>query len=469
MNNLANKHTNFNQILTILLACLVGLTGGALFAWPSPSIPRLLDGSHVIHVSLEEASYLTVLPPIAAVLSSFIVARLVDKIGRKPMLMFISVPHMLAFALIAFGNSIWLFYLSRLMSGIGDAGVYAVLPMYVGEVATPKVRGSWGNAMAFCIFLGSFLMNVIGAYFSITVTALILGIVPVAFLVVFCFMPETPYFYIMKDKHEEAKLALQWLRQKEDVDEEFTEMLHATKKQLTEPSKLKDLFIVKANRNAIVAGGVSRFTQQFSGIAAFTVYSQYIFQVAGGFPAQTAAILCSAVMTLFSFLASFLLDKLGRRKAMFLSAIGCNLILIMMAIFFYLNMETNVDMSKMMWFPIGGMILFIIIFSLGLGMVPTLMLGELFSSSVKGNALAIMNILYGICVATSTKIFQSLLSAFGLWSPFVFYSVCNLVGIIGCYFILPETKGKTLDEIQMSMQGKKREKREIIKDCVTHI
>ncbi|XP_017776502.1 PREDICTED: facilitated trehalose transporter Tret1-like [Nicrophorus vespilloides] len=469
MNKIVQEGSNCNQILTILLACLVGLTGGVLFAWPSPSIPRLLDGSHVVHVSLEEASYLTVLPPIAAVLSSFVFARLVDKIGRKRTLLFIGVPHVLAFALIAFGNSIWLFYLSRFITGIADAAVFAALPMYVGEVATPQVRGSWGNAMAFSIFLGSSLMNVIGAYCSITVTALILGIVPVVFFIVFCFMPETPYYYIMKDKHEEAKIALQWLRQKEDVDEEFTEMLHAMKRQLAEPSKLKDLFVVKTNRNAIIAGGFSRFTQQFSGIAAFTVYSQYIFQVAGGFPAQTAAILCSVVMTVFSFLSSFLLDKLGRRKAMFLSGIGCNLILIMMAIFFYLNMETNVDMSKLLWFPIAGMVIFIILFSLGLGMVPTLMLGELFSSSVKGNALAVMNILFGTYVALSTKIFQLLLSAFGLWSPFVFYSVCNLVGIIVCYFILPETKGKTLDEIQLSMQGKKKEKAEAIKDCVNHI
>lgn len=436
------------------LACISSFTCGILFSWPSQSIPIMISDDYPVDITLDEASYITVLPPIAAAISGIFFSKIMNSIGRKYSLLFICVPQLLSWILIAVANSIYIFYISRILAGIGDACAFSVLPAYVAEISTPKVRGMWGNVMVLSIYTGQLLINIVGSYCSIRDTAYIFISLPVIFAIVFSFMPESPYYQIMKGKEEEARETLKKLLRQEDVEDDLKQMVFDVKRQISEPGKFKDLFVISSNRKALLVAAFIRGAQQFGGISSFAVYSQYIFEQANiGIDPNTAAIVYNLMILVTNFIFTFTLDKLGRRLAMIISCFGCTIVLAMLTIYFWL--ATVLDLSDINWFPVFGMLLYVVFYAIGLGIVPTLILGELFSASIKGHGLCVMNIIFAVYVSSSTKLFQALSSMYGMHVPFLFFAICLFFSTIISFYVVPETEGKTLEEIQQSLKGNK--------------
>lgn len=382
-----------------------------------------------------------------------------DKIGRKYALLTMTIPQVLSFICIGLARSIYTFYVARVFSGLAEAGVYTALPTFAGEIATPKVRGSWGNTLASFMYAGHLVTNTIGGFASVANTAWVCVSFPVIFVACFVFIPETPYYYLMKGRKDAARKSLQWYRRIENVDKELDEIEEGVKKQMTEAGTWRELFVIKSNRRALAAGVFLRVAQQTSGIACFAMYTNLIFQKAGGnISTHLSSIIFTAATTTAMLIASFTLDKFGRRRSVISSLIACSLILTSVAIFLYVSLQRpEIDVSAMNWFPLVGMLLYVPAFGIGLGTVPTLMLGELFAANIKAKGLCILNVAFGVIVGGTTKMFQILLETCGLYMPFaVFAGWCACNSLIG-YVVIPETKGKTLDQIQQALKGGKKE------------
>jgi MFS family permease len=429
-----------------------------LFSWSSPSIPKIVEDKVNYNISLDEASYFTVLPPIGAIVSSFLFAKLNDTIGRKYSLLLIAFPHIISLILIANAKSVYVFYVSRFITGLGDSCLFASLPIYVGEISTPKVRGTWGNLMTFLIYLGQLSINVIGSYTTIATAAYICLVFPIFFLCTFVFMPESPYFYLMKGRTDDARTSLQKLRQKQNVEEELHKLKSDVDRQMSESGSWKDVLTLSSNRKAVYAGIFLRASQQLGGISSFAVYTQYIFLKSGGnVSASTSAIIFMGLCAVLNMCAAFTLDRFGRRKSYFVSLLLCGMVLLCEATYFFIEQfyGAEVNVAIVNWIPLVGMITYVVFYSFGLGIVPTLMLGELFSASIKGKGLLLLNIVFGVLVSCTTKLFHLLDTSFGLYAPFLFFSIsCFISTILAVYFV-PETKGKTLEEIQQSLKASK--------------
>lgn len=441
------------------LGCIATLTSGIFFAWTSPSIPLLISAEGPYKFTLEQCSYLAVIQPVVAMLGSFFYGVLTDKIGRKYALLSIALPQALAFICTALATNIYQFYIARIFSGIAEACVYTALPTYVAEMSTPKVRGSWGNMLTASIYLGYLVMNAIGGFLSIKTTAWICLIFPIIFASGFIFMPESPYYCLMNGKEEEARKSLKWLRRLQNVDVELSEINAAVKRQMAESGTWKDLVCIKSNRRALIAGIFLRVSQQFSGCSSFAIYTQYIFLQAGGqVPAEYSSIIYVAGITIANVIASFTLDKFGRRLAVLSSLLACSLILFSESSFFYVSLQRpDIDISSIRWFPLLGMTLYVPALAMGLGIVPSLMLGELFSASIKAKGLAVLTLLLQLLVGLTAKLFQLLETNYGLHVPFAVFGVCCLCNSCVAYFVVPETKGKTLEEIQQALKGSKKD------------
>ncbi|GJQ66062.1 hypothetical protein Trydic_g4148 [Trypoxylus dichotomus] len=437
------------QILALFLASICGISAGNLFAFSSPAIPKLVSD---YNFTIEQASYFTVIPPIAMIIATPIFCKLTDKIGRKYTLLITGTLHVTSWVLIAFAKTIWVFYFSRAIYGISDACLFAALPVYIAEVSTPKVRSLYGNIIVVSIFVGQFLSNCIGFHFTISNSALIMLSVPLLFLASFVFMPDTPYYLIMTNDVDGARRSLQKLRGCDHVEAELKQLVFDVHRQLSESGDFKNLWLIKSNRRALIVANLCRFFQQFSGFGALVVYSQYIFQLAGGnISSGVASMIVSGILAFVNLFANFISDKIGRKKSMVLSCLGCGVMLLGEAIYFYL--QANVNLAPISWFPIVALVGYTCLFSIGLGVVPTLMLGEMFSTSIRKHATTICNIAFGLSVCILTKVFQLMMSAFGLWVPFLLFSICCFISSIASYFIVPETKGKTLEEIQQMLKG----------------
>lgn len=407
--------------------------------------------------SYEECSYLTVITPVTSVAICILPGIIIDKIGRRYSLFLLAVIQLSVCLLSAFSRHIYLFYFARFLTGVSDAATFAILPVYLGEMLTPKVRGTWGNTMSIMIYLGQFLINAIGGYLTVRTTSLIIMSIPLAFLFLFPFLPESPYYYVMKDEPEEAKRVLRKLRRIPNVDAELKDIEDAIRRQLSEPGSWRSLFQITSNRRAILAAVVMRTTQAATGYSAFSYYTKLIFQkTSGSFSATESSIILNAILPVTCILGAYLMDKLGRRFALMYSTTGMTLMCVGKSVYFYIERyHPEIDLSDVRFVPLVLFMIYDFIWCTGLGMVPNLMLGEIFSASVKGKGLCVANIATGLTLSASAKIFQTLEANFGLWSPFAFFAACSVVCLFFVYRVIPETRRKTLEEIQLSLKGYK--------------
>ncbi|XP_018561906.1 facilitated trehalose transporter Tret1-2 homolog [Anoplophora glabripennis] len=456
--DLQNDGQIWPQVLAIVVVCFVPFTCGLLFSWSSPFLLKITNDKNTYDISEEEGSYFTVIPPISMILASIFCSNLNDKIGRKPTILLISVPHVIAWILTATATNVWMFYASRFFAGIADGLMFASVPMYIGEISTPKVRGVWGNALTFAIYLGQFIITVTGSYCDVKRTSYICICFPLIHFILFYFMPESPYFYIMKGRFQEARETLTRLRKKHDVEEDFLLLKADVQRQMSESGTWKDLFTIDSNRKALFAGIFLRASQQLGGISTFAVYTQYIFEKSGGnLDPQVSSMIFVGATCLLNLVGAYTLDLFGRRLSYIVSLVSCGVVLLIESIYFYIDQfETQIDIKFLNWIPITGMMAFVLFFSIGLGIVPTLMLGELFSASIKAKGLSVLIVVFGIFVSTITKLFHLLTTNFGLFSPFLLFSINCFLSTILAIYLIPETKGKTLEQIQQSLKGSKK-------------
>lgn len=160
------------------------------------------------------------------------------------------------------------------------------------------------------------------------------------------------------------------------------------------------------------------------------------------------------------FFAAGLVDKMGRKPLMIISTLGCAIALIAEGSYFYLYKVTLTDVSMISWLPTAALLLYLMMGPLGLLSLPYVLLGELFATNIKGIAVSASSF-YGSTLAfLVTKFFQPVSIKWGMHTTFWIFAVVCIFGAMFCFFVQPETRGKTFAEIQekLNRKGKYAEK-----------
>ncbi|KAF2904713.1 hypothetical protein ILUMI_01466 [Ignelater luminosus] len=449
----SEKSHQWPQFLAVFSAAFLAIGSGFQNGWPSPSVPKLLSGDLGFQVTLEQVSYVVMMAPLGYLIGSPLTGFLLDRIGRKYTLLLLAIPEILPCILIATCNNVTILNVARLMMGIADGALFTSLPIYMAEVSEPKVRGIIGTIHSFGIVVGVLLINIYGSYVPIRTAACISLLMPLLFLITFPWMPESPYYLVMRNRLEDARYSLRRLRRMKNVEDELTKIRADIERQVSEPGTLRDIFTIRSNLRGFLTIMGLRTLQQFSGFITLAFYIQIVFKQADGSlsPAESA-IICAALQVLALSGSSVLVDLFGRKPLLFFSCAGSAVVLITMGLYFVFQQQ-GYDLSSLMWFPIICMVLYTVIGAMGLITIPNLMAGELLSASIKSKALGILNMYVGVCLAAVSKLFQWLDHDFGMHVPFFVFGVCSIIGIVFAYFGVPETKGKTLEEIQQVLKG----------------
>jgi len=161
-----------------------------------------------------------------------------------------------------------------------------------------------------------------------------------------------------------------------------------------------------------------------------------------------------------TYSSTLLVDKAGRRILLLLSSTVMAVCLTTLGLCFHLQSQGN-DVSSISWLPLASVATFIIVFSMGFGPIPWMMLGELFPSNVVGIASAVSAAFNWILAFAVTKSFQNLLDVLGSRVTFWLFAVMCIAGTIFTAVLVPETKGKALEEIQLQLSGKTNSEREL--------
>lgn len=454
----AEDERQITQYLTVITATITLFTAGIHQGWGGPSLIKILSDEYPIPVTEEEASYITIIGPVGHVIGSFLASYLADYIGRKNTVLSIGIPQVLSFILIYFSfHDKFLLYIARILGGIGEGASLALLPCYIAEVAEPSVRGTLGSFVNLLLLFGQLFINSIGSFYTIHVTALICLIMPTIFWLTFIHMPESPYYCLMKEDPAGATKALQALRRKRNVDKELAQLTFDVKRQMSEKGTCKDLFSIKANRKAFILVTTTRFFQVFTGSIALMSYQQIMIAQSTNLSpvmGSTVLIISGIIMVL---IASYYIDRLGRKPTFLFSAVFTAVSLLSQAIFLTLRDYTSVDVSAVSWLPLLIMIFYNLAFRGGLGVVTNIFISEIYSTSIKAIAMSLGGLNFAIIMIISTKMYQATADYVGLAVPFYIFAFTTFVGALFFYLILPETKGKTLETIQQDLKSKKKE------------
>ncbi|KAK4873305.1 hypothetical protein RN001_015334 [Aquatica leii] len=442
------------QYLAAFTGMLNIMCSGMHYGWSSPTLPKLLQKDSVVPMTNDQSSWIVVMFLLGTFLGADFSAIFLDRVGRKTVILFTSVPYLVSWMLIAFGRSAYGLMAGRFIAGIGDGLIYCAFPMYLGEIADARIRGFLGSSISVMSISGMLFMNIFGSYLSISAAAMVASSVPVLLLLTFSFMPESPYYLIMKKDVEKARRNLMILRGLNNVDDELNRLIKTVDEQNGDGRRWLDLITVKSNRKALFIVMGARAAQQLTGTTAITFYAQTIFREAGDSISPSAAsILYFTMHTILVGFSSVIVDKAGRRPLMIISIIGAGLSLLILGCFFYVQNATNVDTTRLSFIPIVTLITFIFTFSVGMQPIPILLIGEFFPTNVKAIALTVCSNYFVVITTIVSKFFQFTKDAYGLHVPFfVFTSSCAL-GLLFIIFFVPETKGKTLEEIQEELKG----------------
>ncbi|XP_069690031.1 facilitated trehalose transporter Tret1-like isoform X2 [Periplaneta americana] len=425
---------------------------GTVLAWTSPVLPELQAANSTLPVTLEEGSWIGSLLAVGAIAGSLPAGYLADRFGRKIVICATSAPFLISWALVVGASSVAMLYVARLLAGLATGVVSVVAPVYTSEVAETSVRGALGTLFQVMLTVGILFTYVVGAIADYTWLGIISATVPVALLLTFSRMPESPAHLVKVGKMDAAKKALRYFRGPQyEVDRELADLQKAARDASREETSLQDLVSTPGARRALVVGLGLMVFQQLSGINAVIFYSVDIFEAAGStLDPKVAAIIVGVVQVVMSYAASAAVDRAGRRILLLVSASVMALCLALLGFYFCLE-----DAAGLGWLPLVCVTLFIIVFSLGFGPLPWMMMAELFAPRVKGNASSVAVCTNWTLVFLVTFSFGKLVAGLGEHTTFwIFAAICACATVF-VWRLVPETKGKSLDEIQRLLSGER--------------
>ncbi|CAN1176326.1 Sugar transporter ERD6-like 7 [Linum perenne] len=341
--------------------------------------------------------------------------------------------------------------IGRLATGYGMGVFSYVVPVFISEIAPKNLRGALATLNQVMICGGVSASFIIGTFLTWRALALT-GLVPCAILLVgLMFMPESPRWLAKTGNEKDFEVALQRLRGKDaDISKEADEIKEYIETLDRLPKvKLMDLFNRRYIKSVIIGVGLM-VAQQFGGINGVCFYVSNIFKSAG-FSPSVGTITYAIIQVVVTLLITQVIDRAGRKPLLLVSGSGLVLACLIVALSFYLKVnELALHIVPMM--AVTGILLYIGSFSAGMGAVPWVVMSEIFPINIKGAAggLATLVNWFGAWAVSYTYNFLMSWSSYG---TFLVYAAINGLAIVFVIMVVPETKGRTLEQIQAAINS----------------
>ncbi len=386
---------------------------------------------------------------IGTVVGALVAGKPADKYGRKQLLILIAILFFISAICSALANRWIAFLFFRFLGGLGVGASSVIGPMYIAEIAPARKRGRLVAMFQLSIVTGilvAFLSNYLIETLTFYATwRWMLGVesIPAAlFFVLLFFIPPTPRWLVMQNKTEEAREIMQKLGATN-----ISGQLQSIEKSITSDVHIKSerLFTKKLSYPVMLALLIA-FFNQFSGINAIMYYAPRIFEV-GGLP-RTSALFQSVAIGLtnlvFTILALTIIDKTGRKKLLLTGSVGMLLSLALVASSFL-----NQQMGGIV--ILAGLLGFIAFFALSQGAVIWVFISEIFPNKVRAKGQTLGSSAHWILAATVSwlfPVFAQTGNRISTGCAFVFFACMMLIQFFVVYRVFPETKEKSLEEIQ---------------------
>ncbi|MFT7285809.1 sugar porter family MFS transporter [Nonlabens sp.] len=501
----------------VFIAFVVSL-GGFLFGFDAGIISGVMSfAGPEFDLSAIQSGWVVSSPSFAAMFAMLFSGRLSDRFGRKKILLYVAFLYATSAVLSAVAMSYEMLYVARIIGGLAFGAALVLAPMYIAEISTAENRGKLVSLQQlnivfgfFAAFLSNYFFNKYNTPDSSFLTdenvwRWMLGVelIPAVLYFIFLyFVPKSPRWLYLKEKYKETKEVLVQIHGEEKGALEITsieENINANKDK--SPVKIKDL-LKRSLRFILVVGLIVGVLQQITGINAVYFYAISIFKQTGiGTDAAfSSGVLLSTISILFTFVAIYLIDRMGRRPLLLIGTAGIAVSLLVCAYGFNqatyeLSQEkisqfefsdaakllpladkrydSDIDFKNDVTSAVGnqiynkndgaileaatsinadliviGILGFIACFAFSLGPVMWVLLSELYPLKYRGLAIGVIAFVNSLISSLVQLIFPWELSNLGNALTFFMFGAIALVGFFILLKILPETKGKSLEELE---------------------
>lgn len=421
------------------------------------------------------------------IVGNFVSPILMTRFGRQKSHLITTVPALLGWIVFYFADSVPLFLLARLLHGLALGLRTPLAAILVAEYTDPKYRGAFLGTFAISLGLGIFLSHLWGAQLTWTATAAVCSLFPLIAMVIIGLSPESPSWLVSKGKFDEARKAFTWLRG-DGVEQtnELDAMVNAQKQEiLLEESRRLSVdsegktfdfkeFMKKTVNNVKAVMKIFKKKEFYKpAIVAITMLLIFEFGGAHMIPAYGNLILQSVLdkddpkdvnwqftvidllRTVCAFVAIFLLKTCKRRTILFTSGAMTVFSLSSISVFIYLRQHYAFEQSWLLdVVPMSLMILYTLSFCLGLVPLTWVICGEIFPLAYRSLGSTLSTSFLTPSFVVSMKTAPHLYSSVGVEGAFLLYSATLTVGLCVIYALLPETKDRTLQDIENSFKGK---------------
>lgn len=427
---------------------LASMAMGSVLGYSAPALASMASTTSSIHMTPSEETWFGSVLAVGALVGSLVTGYLIERFGRVRTIQYSSVGFISGCLCMAMcGASLPCLFLGRIVTGFCCGLVSLSVPVFVFEISPPQVRGLLGSGVQLATTLGVLLVFVGGKWLDWLSLALLCTVCPALMAIAMAFVVESPRWLVAVGERDRAVAALQFLygpafgAEAECVAIE-TSLLKQSSASMGD--LLKRSFSVPLLYTLLLM-----FFQQFCGINVVTFYSVAIFESAdSGIPAADCTIFLGIVQVVASLVASLLMDRAGRRLLMFVSSVVVAFSLIVLGTFYYFKeLDDGSFRQRYRYVPLASLTVYIAAFCLGVGPVPWVVMGEILSPRARGLSTGISTAFSFFCEFIITKEFQDLVNLFNFSGLFWIFAGVTLVQMLFVYACIPETKGKSLEDI----------------------
>jgi SP family galactose:H+ symporter-like MFS transporter len=432
----------------VRIAVIIASLGGMLFGYDTGVISGAIlfvKESFNLSSTMQELVVSAVL--MGAVIGAVVGGILADRFGRRRMIILAGIIFTLSAIGTALAPNINTLIVGRIIVGIAIGIASFTSPMYMSEISPKRIRGSLVSINQLAVTIGIVIAYLVDyALSAVQGWRYMFGIaaIPSTVLVIAMWrMPPSPRWLMSRNRGNQARDVLEHIRGEKDVTSETEEIRKSLAKQ---KGGIEDLFHPLLRMALIVGVGLAIF-QQITGINTVIYYSPTILEFAG-FKTAGFSILATVGVGIvnvgFTILAIRLIDRVGRRPLLLIGVAGQIVGLVILGLAFHLHQLA----SLVGYIAVISLAIYVASFAIGLGPIFWLMISEIYPLRVRGTAMSIATVAnWGLNLAVALT-FLTLVSVLGRPETFWLYAVIGVVAWIFIYRLVPETKGRSLEEIE---------------------
>lgn len=439
------KHNSNYTLLISAISALGGYLFGFDFAVIAGALPFLKT---IFELNAWWEGFLTGTLAIGCMIGCYLAGKIAEKFGRRPSLMIAAITFSLSSLGMAFSSSLTLFLVMRLIAGVGVGMASMLSPMYIAEVSPAEIRGRNVSINQLTIVFGILITNLVN--YAIADTGANawrwmfgLGAVPaLAFLAGLFWLPESPRWLILQGKKTEGLAILHKIGGEDFALNTLNQVESSVKKTTAQVS----IFTPQYLPLLFVGIGLAVF-QQLCGINVVFNYTSTIFESVGADLNRQLfeTVSIGVVNVIFTILAMFLVDKIGRKPLMQVGSLGLAIAYILIAIL----LKTQ---APALYLSIV-VLLSISIYATTLAPVTWVLISEIFPNAIRGNATSFSILCLWAAYFILVFTFPILAEKLGTYGPFALYAVICTIGFVFVKTQVKETKGKTLEQMEEVFTG----------------